>query len=251
MRVKVNQFIQLEIAGQNSVILYFSSVNNSSAITSRLIEPDINNHVQQAVKLIRQHTGKELIDLIPSYASILVVFNLLEIEHEQLINKLVKILQNFSSTTNKTGKLVELPAYYSVEVGVDLWRIAKYTNLCVEEVISIHQAVEYQVYAVGFAPGFAYLGEVDSRIAMARHPTPRLNVPKGAIAIADQQTAVYPSQSPGGWNLIGLCPIDMFNAEITPSMPVEVGDRVKFVAINKQAFLSQGGVIPGVMEAIS
>ena len=97
------------------------------------------------------------------------------------------------------------------------------------------------MYAVGFAPGFAYLGEVDERIAASRLATPRQQVPRGSVAIADRQTAVYPAQSPGGWNLIGVCPQRMFDPNLIPSMPVQVGDRVRFDAIDKQTFLALGG----------
>ena len=93
------------------------------------------------------------------------------------------------------------------------------------------------------AGGFAYLGEVDERIAMPRLNTPRMKVPKGAVAIADRQTAIYPSTSPGGWNIIGLCPVEMFNANNNPNMPVQVGDRVKFKAISRDEFSSLGGVL--------
>lgn len=249
MSKKINEHIQLEVAGESSLILYFSSkdlplAKESSTVTGLTATSSINSHVQQAVILIRQNTSNEIIDLIPSYDSILVVFNLLEIDHDRLSIKLREILHGCDGAMGTVGKLVKLPAYYSVEDGIDLNRIAKHANLSVAQVITLHQAQEYQVYAIGFAPGFAYLGEVDSRIAMPRLSTPRLNVPKGAIAIADKQTAVYPAKSPGGWNIIGLCPIDMFNGQVTPSMPVEVGDRVKFVAIDKQQFLALGGELP-------
>ena len=114
-------------------------------------------------------------------------------------------------------------------------------KISVDEVIEIHQQQEYRVYAIGFAPGFAYLGEVDERIAAPRLATPRQKVPRGAVAIADRQTAVYPAVSPGGWNLIGLCPTRMFNPENDPSMPVQVGDRVRFAAIDRDDFLARGG----------
>ena len=94
---------------------------------------------------------------------------------------------------------------------------------------------------MGFAPGFAYLGEIDSRIAAPRLSTPRSNVPSGAVAIADRQTAIYPAQSPGGWNLIGLCPSLMFDPNQTPSTLVEVGDRVSFKAIDRHEFIQLGG----------
>jgi len=240
MSTLINDGIRLEVAGENSLMLYFSDKGQESSV----ITPNISSNVQQADHLIRQHFSTEIIDLISSYASILVVFNLLEIDHHDLRNKLKSVLKQCGSVNNKQGRLIELPAYYSLESGVDLQRIAKHAKLTIEQVIHLHQAQEYRVYAIGFAPGFAYLGEVDERIAMARLTTPRLKVPKGAIAIADRQTAVYPAQSPGGWNIIGLCPLDMFNAQAEPTMPVEVGDRVKFVAIDKAEFIELGGRSP-------
>ncbi len=240
MSTLINDSIRLDVAGENALILYFSD----NGETSSVITADISSNVHQAVQLIHQNFGVEIIDLIPSYASILVVFNLLEIDHHQLRNTLTRVLKQCGSVNRKPGRLVELPAYYSLESGIDLPRIAKYAKLTIEQVITLHQAQEYRVYAIGFAPGFAYLGEVDERIAMARLTTPRLKVPKGAIAIADRQTAIYPAQSPGGWNIIGLCPIDMFNAQAEPIMPVEVGDRVKFVAIDKAEYFDLGGHLP-------
>ena len=139
------------------------------------------------------------------------------------------------------GNLVTLPVYYSLESGPDLEIIAERGAISVEQVIEIHQQQEYRVYAIGFAPGFAYLGEVDERIAAPRLATPRQKVPRGAVAIADRQTAVYPAVSPGGWNLIGLCPQRMFDPAADPSMPVKVGDRIRFSAIDREQFLAQGG----------
>ncbi|MBT6028405.1 MAG: carboxyltransferase domain-containing protein, partial [Porticoccaceae bacterium] len=125
--------------------------------------------------------------------------------------------------------------------GPDLAALAENAGLTTDQVIDIHQSTEYRVYAIGFAPGFAYLGEVDERIAASRLATPRLKVPRGAVAIADRQTAVYPAESPGGWNLIGLCPTPMFDAKADPIMPVSTGDRVSFKAISKQDFIDLGG----------
>jgi KipI family sensor histidine kinase inhibitor len=249
MSTRINDGIRLEVAGENALMLYFTSNQSLSSeqVTSTItldISPTISNDVHQAVQLISQNFTTEIIDFIPSYASILVVFNLLEIDHHHLRNKLKIVLKHCGSASSKQGRLVELPAYYALESGVDLARIAKHAKLTVEQVITLHQAQEYRVYAIGFAPGFAYLGEVDERIAMPRLTTPRLKVPKGSIAIADRQTAVYPAQSPGGWNIIGLCPIDMFNAQAEPTMPIEVGDRVKFVAITQSQFFDQGGKLP-------
>jgi KipI family sensor histidine kinase inhibitor len=113
----------------------------------------------------------------------------------------------------------------------------------VNDVIALHSSNEYRVYAIGFAPGFAYLGQVDERIAAPRLATPRQRVPRGSVAIADRQTAVYPAVSPGGWNLIGRCPTRMFDPKATPVMPVAVGDKVRFEPIGLERYLELGGVL--------
>ena len=178
---------------------------------------------------------------MPSYASVLVIFNLLRTDHLSVRKRLHACLDSLADDIGDEGKLVTLPVYYDSESGPDLESLAQRATLSVEEVIDIHQSTEYRVYAVGFAPGFAYLGQVDERIAAPRLTTPRQKVPRGAVAIADRQTAVYPAPSPGGWNLIGRCPVCMFNPEANPIMPVSVGDRIRFEAIDRQAYLDLGG----------
>jgi KipI family sensor histidine kinase inhibitor len=240
----------IDIAGENALIIYFSDKTSH----------DTSTKIKQAEQLIR-HAMKDnlsgcIIDLIPSYASILVVFNLLNTDHHKVRKQLrlvLSLLNDNSDTNDNVEKFptIELPVYYSVESGPDLTVIAERNNLSIEEVISIHQAKDYHVYAIGFAPGFAYLGEVDERIASPRLSTPRMKVPKGAVAIADKQTAIYPNTSPGGWNIIGLCPVDMFDITATPIMPVNVGDKVKFRSIDRNEFLSLGGELPDEFGKIS
>jgi KipI family sensor histidine kinase inhibitor len=146
-----------------------------------------------------------------------------------------------ASQSSDSGQLVEIPVYYHPESGEDLERLASDAGLSWEAAAELHSNTEYRVYAIGFAPGFAYLGDVDPRIAAPRLATPRSSVPRGAVAIADRQTAVYPASSPGGWNLIGRSPLRMFDPDAKPPMPVSVGDRVRFVPIDREAFLSAGG----------
>ncbi|MEZ7860338.1 MAG: 5-oxoprolinase subunit PxpB [Porticoccaceae bacterium] len=222
----------ISIAGENSLILYFGD-RPSDAIASQ---------VAQVVDQLRLSIGEVLIDLVPSYASLLVIYNPVISDHHLVRGAMRAALDSLTvSNAQQRGSLVILPVYYSVESGPDLQGLADGAGLSVDEVVAIHQQTEYRVYAIGFAPGFAYLGEVDERIATSRLATPRQKVPRGSVAIADRQTAVYPAQSPGGWNLIGLCPQRMFDPNLTPSMPVQVGDRVRFDAIDQQAFLALGG----------
>ena len=162
-------------------------------------------------------------------------------DHLEIRSCIRKVLSQLGESDSSEGNLVILPAYYSPESGPDLEALAQRADLSIEEVIKIHSEMEYRVYAIGFAPGFAYLGEVDERIAAPRLSTPRTRVPRGAIAIADRQTAVYPAVSPGGWNLIGLCPTRMFDPKAEPTMPVQVGDRIRFNPISRDEFFAQGG----------
>ena len=224
----------LTIAGENALMLYFD----------QRIEPAISALVQQACALIKAELAQDLVDILPSYASVLVMFNPLSTDLYRVQAQLQHCLAQLQTADSHSGKIVELPVYYSEESGPDLALIAKTKNISIDEVIQRHQAVSYRVYAIGFAPGFAYLGEVDPLLQMPRLATPRAKVPRGAVAIADRQTAVYPAQSPGGWNLIGLCPTRMFNPQTEPAMPVAVGDEVRFVAIDKAEFLHLGGELP-------
>ena len=231
----------IEVAGENSLVVYFS--NQPSA--------EVSDAIAQTVDNLRLRLSEQLIDLIPSYASLLVIYNPILTDH-YAVRKAIHGCANHSGI-NKSGanqstktisqgnRCVELPVFYSRESGPDLELLAKNAGLSVDQVIALHQQTEYRVYAIGFAPGFAYLGEVDPKIAAPRLATPRQRVPKGAVAIADRQTAVYPAPSPGGWNLIGLCPTPMFDPNSAPSMPVSVGDTVRFTAIDREKFLQLGG----------
>ncbi|WNC70335.1 5-oxoprolinase subunit PxpB [Thalassotalea nanhaiensis] len=225
--------MNIEIAGENSLIIYFSEHAS----------PQVSAQVQKSSRLLQNVLADVLVDVVPSYASLLIIYDPLLTDNFYVLSTINRTLSDSSTAIVETGKVVTLPVYYSTESGADLERIALHSKLSVDEVIDIHQQSEYRVYAIGFAPGFAYLGEVDARIAMPRLATPRLKVPLGAVAIADRQTAVYPAESPGGWNIIGLCPQRMFDPKATPTMPVEVGDTVKFKAVSRSKFIALGGVI--------
>ena len=223
--------MRVEVAGQDALIVYFAE-QASVAVSAQ---------IQRALVNINSQMADIVIDLVPSYASLLVIFNIDQCDHFKARRRLREALEDIDATESVDGELVTLPVYYSIESGPELELIAERGKLSVDEVIEIHSQGEYRVYAIGFAPGFAFLGEVDERIAAPRLSTPRQKVPRGSVAIADRQTAVYPAQSPGGWNLIGLCPTRMFDPDKMPSMPVQVGDRIRFEAIERDEYLSLGG----------
>ena len=225
--------MQIRNAGENALIVYFEQETS----------PTVSSQVQAAAAALESSLGEKLVDLVPSYASLLVVFDPFSADHWSVADSIRDAVHSTTEALEDGGKLFRLPAWYSIESGPDLENLADSKALSVDEVIEIHHAIEYRVYAIGFAPGFAYLGQVDPRIAAARLSTPRQKVPRGAIAIADRQSAVYPSESPGGWNLIGLCPKAMFDPNASPIMPVSVGDRVKFEPINNAEFERLGGAL--------
>jgi len=220
------------IASENSTIVYFSERPCSQT----------SDQIAYTANALKIRLGEDLIDLIPSYHSLLVIYDPLKIGFQKIEQEIRNTIGQWTSNNqSQQSRTVELPVYYSPESGPDLQRIADHSGLSIDQVIELHQQIEYTVYAMGFAPGFAYLGEVDERIAMPRLATPRHNVPQGAVAIADRQTAIYPSQSPGGWNLVGLCPIRLFNAEKQPHTPMQVGDKIRFISIDRDEFIQLGG----------
>ncbi len=225
--------MNISVAGENSLMIYFGEETS----------PVVSARVQHAVHLLEEAFGSVLIDMVPSYASLLVIYDLFRTDIHTIRPQIREVLAGLDQVEVQEGALVELPVYYSLESGPDLQALADRADLGVDDVIQLHQAQEYRVYAIGFAPGFAYLGQVDERIAAPRLSTPRQKVPRGAVGIADRQTAIYPTASPGGWNLIGLCPQPMFDPNADPSMPVQVGDRVRFKGIDRQSFLELGGML--------
>lgn len=224
--------MQLSYAGESAVMLYLGEDST----------PGVASQVRAAAVAVRAALGADLVDLVPSYASLLVIYDPLRTDHLSVFKRLHGIAEAAArDDSTAAGREVVLPVYYSTESGADLERLAEQAGLSVDEVVALHSGTEYRVYAIGFAPGFAYLGHVDPRIAAPRLATPRQKVPRGAVAIADRQTAVYPAESPGGWNLIGNCPQRLFDPHANPAMPVAVGDRVRFEAITREQFLALGG----------
>jgi KipI family sensor histidine kinase inhibitor len=223
--------MQIKIASENAVIIYLGDD----------ISPETLSLVRMARDKIRLQLRDFVIDMIPSYTSLVVVYNTGKIRSRELIDRVADICHNLKPNLESHTNNLELPVYYSEETGMDLARLAREKSMDTETLISLHCQRSYLVYAIGFAPGFAYLGTLDSRLVTPRLATPRTHVPAGSVAIADNQTAVYPSDSPGGWNLIGNCPTPLFEAHKSPCMPFDIGDSLSFRPISRKEFLRLGG----------
>lgn len=175
--------------------------------------------------------GATLIDLVPSYTTLLVVFDPQHITPSAARQKLARLLTTLQpQDTDAQGCLHEVPTCYDSHAGPDLARVAALSNLSVSEVIACHMTRTYRVFALGFAPGFAFMGLLDPRLNCPRLETPRQRVPAGSVAIAGQQTAAYPSVTPGGWNIIGRTSLKLFDRQRDGFSLFKVGDRVRFVA---------------------
>jgi inhibitor of KinA len=225
----------------------FSFLSENTGII--LFEQEINHaifqQVTQCTKAIETNLSEYIVDLVPAYASIHIVFNLVKISSEAFETSLNKIIDhlNVEDLNVVSEKTIVIPVYYGPEVALDLELLASFANLSVDAVIALHASTTYDVYAIGFAPGFAYLGNVDRRIAMPRKESPRQKIAKGSVGIADQQTAIYPSDSPGGWQIIGRTPMSLIDYNDEKLTKFETGDKVKFDAISRKDFIDMGGVL--------
>ena len=228
----MDETLRIEIAGEAAVMVYLGDT----------MSPAVADRVKYFNRRLRERLTECIQDTVPSYASVLVLYRPEKIGLEELRKGVEECARSLDKpTTEAPGRLVKLPVWYGIEAGPDLAVLAEAKGLPPEAVVERHHGREYRVYAIGFAPGFAYLGEVDEAIAQARLAAPRRVVPRGAVGIADRQTAVYPTASPGGWNLIGRCPVRMFDALANEPMPVCVGDRIQFAPIGRDEFLDLGG----------
>jgi len=225
--------MEIKVASVDSVIIYFD----------KKISKEISNKVKASYSHLLSLKNEAFIDIIPSYSSILISYNLLKYNFESIKKYLENQLKDIKSDSSENLNLVEIDVYYGEDVGIDLSRVASENSISVEEVINIHSSKTYDVFTIGFLPGFAYLGVLDERIATKRLESPRKKIPKGSVSIADTQTAVYPKDSPGGWNIIGKTAFEFFDKSLEQLSQIDINTKIKFNPISKEEFLKQGGVL--------
>lgn len=191
-----------------------------------------------ASQRLRAVFGARLVELVPSYTTLMIQFDCSPAEARSLIGEALRDLQPDSAGA---GRQMEIPVWYDASVGPELKVLAARCGVQESEIIRRHTAREYQVFALGFAPGFAFMGLVEESLASPRLATPRKRVAAGSVGIAERQTAAYPALSPGGWNLIGRTPAPLFDRERDGYSLLQPGDRVRFVAIGRDEFIRLGG----------
>lgn len=214
-----------------------------------------HQHIIECQQKINAALTTAFIDSIVSYASLIIYYDFTRVTHNTLHNLLLDIVNapyspNNNLTADTTAQpIIEIPVYYGNEAGWDIKGVANTKKISIDELINSHTQTIYRAYALGFTPGFCYLGELPAKLHMQRKSSPRLTVPKGAVAIAEQQTAIYPNVSPGGWHIIGQTPVEMCHVDMTSTQDKQftstilVGQRVRFTAISREEFISLGGIV--------
>lgn len=213
------------------------------------VDAAIHERVTALAAAIEAERLPGVLEIVPAYAAVTVFFDPIGTDAEGLRERLAALARErmpgrnaFPPSSGPSGPpspvhpagardgrpLLVIPVSYD---GPDLDDVASRTGLSRDEVIRRHSAPEYRVYLLGFAPGFAYLGDLDPSLVLPRRSAPRTRIPAGSVAIAGEQTGVYPLATPGGWHLIGSTPLAMFDPAREPAVLLRVGDRVRFERI--------------------
>jgi inhibitor of KinA len=216
--------------GDNALTISFGNI----------ISPKINDQVFQLAEFIEKTRFAGLNETVPAYSSLSVFYNVTEVRKsyrtfptafEFVENFVENLLSKITVGEAENTRLIEIPISFDRKFALDLEELAEHKHISIQQVIEIFTTQTYRVFMLGFLPGFAYMGEVDERIATPRKQTPRLKVPKGSVGIAGNQTGIYPLDSPGGWNIIGKTELEMFTPNDASPTLLQAGDLVKFVAI--------------------
>ncbi|WP_375577811.1 5-oxoprolinase subunit PxpB [Marivirga tractuosa] len=204
------------------------------------IDAKIHNLVKGYFQSINEF--EEVKYQIPAYCSITVVFDHQLTDFKSIKSKIEK-LEIKVDKINTDTKIIEIPVCYEPEFAPDLESLAKEMKIKPEKIISLHTAETYDVYMMGFLPGFPYLGQLPKGLECKRKSTPRKQVKEGSVAIAGNQTGIYPTNAPGGWQLIGRTPLKIFNPLNENAFLIKMGDKVKFKSISAETFktLQQNG----------
>jgi inhibitor of KinA len=197
------------------------------------ISPDVNRRVQELMLRLQQARLPGVREFAPGYRSLLVVFDPLALSPSELKARITDVAGRPDSDRLPQAKLLTVPVFYGGDYGPDLEWVAGHLGISTDEVIRLHTETMYRVYMIGFTPGYPYMGELPAALAVPRRSTPRTRVPKGSVGIAQRQTGIYSVESPGGWQIIGWTPIELFDPTRQLPSLLEMGDKVKFEAVRQ------------------
>ncbi|WEG12964.1 5-oxoprolinase subunit PxpB [Pullulanibacillus sp. KACC 23026] len=235
---------------QDGVVLFPSGDRALTIRFGNTVSRKTHQQVQHFIERLKSSPITGIIEIVPAYTSLTITYDPYKINSADPASfvlpyfKLKKEIETLINQTVKTerestyNRLIQIPVCYGEPYGPDLADVAAFHQCTIEEVINRHSSGNYLVYMIGFAPGFPYLGGLDKSLHTPRRQTPRLKVPKGSIGIADSQTGLYPLETPGGWQIIGRTPMTFFDPSASEPSRLQAGDRVQFVPISEEEFLS-------------
>lgn len=200
------------------------------------IDPGINSKIRAMAHRLGEDLPLGVDEIIPTYCSLILIYDPMITAPDTLIPQLVLLNANLDNHGHVEPDIVELPVCYHASLGPDLAHVARVNDLTPEAVVKIHTTDLYPIYMIGFTPGFPYLGGLSEKIHTPRLSSPRTRVPAGSVGIANNQTGIYPIESPGGWQLIGQCPIKLFDPLGENPILLKAGDVLKFTAISLDEF---------------
>ncbi|WP_422104855.1 5-oxoprolinase subunit PxpB [Winogradskyella sp.] len=218
--------------------LRYSQYNERSILIEwpAIIDENILESILNFKKRVSKNGVKQIVDVIHTYNSILIIYDLTIENINDRFLELKALLNHQSEAIAMTSNHWEIPVCYDDEFGTDLEAFSIEKKMPKAEIIERHTKDSYTVFFIGFLPGFLYLGGLDTKLHLDRKKTPNLDVKKGAVGIGGQQTGIYPQDSPGGWHIIGQTPVELFNAAYDSPCPIQAGDTLKFVPIKKQTY---------------
>ncbi len=220
------QKIKILTAGDSSLLVEFG----------KEISPDINRRIAATIQLMREQNIEGVVDVIPAFCSLLINYDPRVIRYEQMKKRIEGLVSVDVRTGEQIKKIYEIPVLYGGEYGPDLPHIAEHAGLSQEEVIQIHSSTDYLIYMLGFLPGFCYLGGLDERIHTPRLANPRIKIPAGSVGIGGSQTGIYPLDSPGGWQLMGMTPVKTYDPNREVPILVQAGEYIRFVPIDEAEY---------------
>jgi inhibitor of KinA len=200
------------------------------------IDPAINARVRGLDLSLEGEPIEGVIETIPAYRSLAIVYDPLTIGFDDLVEKIRGRVTQGGEATALSSRTVTIPTCYGGECGPDISFVAEHNRISVPQVVDIHSGTEYLVYMIGFTPGFPYLGGLNERLTAPRLETPRIQIPAGSVGIAGSQTGIYPTESPGGWRLIGRTPVRLFDTDREIPALLRSGDRVRFQPIGEETY---------------
>jgi len=218
--------VRFKLSSDQSLLVYFGHEITLQA----------NENVRRLLRLLELEPVAGIRNLHPAYCSLLIKFDALKLQHDELEAILKEYLDRLEGVSLPEPRQLEIPVCYGGEYGPDLNDVAAMHGITPAQAIELHTSTTYLVYFLGFVPGFAYLGQLPEALGTPRLATPRKRVPAGSVGIAGDQTGVYPFATPGGWRLMGRTPMAMFRTDRDGLGLLSIGDRVRFIAVSRERF---------------